>query len=257
MNKEYYDFIWSENEIKKMFDILKPLEDDDVYFMSLSARKKYLTKEEEENIQLTKTIMFQRKLVKKHKFSHFLKTVKEYEMRIGSILSKGNDSIVPQKCMLIYLTINPCSSTRALKRFYSKSQELLFNSYSDKSLIKNFRRVSSMLNTCFQQSMNKSKLIDIDMDIGHNNTNFLHRLLKEFDEKEVKYHVIQTRGGYHVLIEKNTINYNYTKRIHSLNKEAKKINEKYEIIINKNGMIPLPGTIQAGFKVKFIPRDLL
>jgi len=256
MNKEYYDFIYDEQQIKKMFNILKPLEKDEVYFISLSARKKYLTDEEKENIQLTKMEMFQRKLVKEYKFSHFLKTVKEYEMRIGSVLSKGNDTIVPQKCMLIYLTINPCSSSRALKRFYSKSQELLFNSYSDKSLIKNFRRISSMLNTCFQQSMNKSKFIDIDMDIGHNN-NFLYRLAKEFDEKKVEYHIIETKGGYHILVEKDTIKYNYTKIIQSLNIEAKKINEKYEVIINENGMIPLPGTLQAGFKVRFVPRNLL
>lgn len=67
-------------------------------------------------------------------------------------------------------------------------------------------------------------------------------------------HIIEIRSGFHALIEKEFLKFNYVKIVNELNDEVQKElgKEHVEIVKNKNNMIPSPGTLQAGFPVKFL-----
>jgi hypothetical protein len=62
-------------------------------------------------------------------------------------------------------------------------------------------------------------------------------------------HVIETKGGYHVMIRTKTVRYNFHDPVTKLDLEAKAMFEKAEVVINVNAMVPLPGTVQADFEV--------
>jgi hypothetical protein len=74
------------------------------------------------------------------------------------------------------------------------------------------------------------------------------------EHKGVACHVIETRSGWHVLLERKDIKFNYTEFVKEAHKEAQARygNEHVEVMINKNDMIPAPGCISAGHKVKFL-----
>jgi hypothetical protein len=64
MEKEYHNFIYDEEQIRKFVSTLSPLKKDEVYFVSMSARNKYLTDEERRTYDLGRTEMFARELIK-------------------------------------------------------------------------------------------------------------------------------------------------------------------------------------------------
>jgi hypothetical protein len=68
----------------------------------------------------------------------------------------------------------------------------------------------------------------------------------------IKYIIVETRGGYHVLIKRDTLKNSGLKlhdEIGGISTSLRTISAAGEIIINKNEMIPTPGTLQGGFPV--------
>lgn len=62
---------------------------------------------------------------------------------------------------------------------------------------------------------------------------------------------LETRGGFHIMVRSDTIKGNY---VHKAIKEAQAMTQK-EVCFNPNGMVPMPGTMHAGFSVK-VRKDL-
>jgi len=56
--------IYDEDQVRQFHALLKPLVKDEVYFLSMSARNKYLTQEERELYNLGRSEMMSRKIVK-------------------------------------------------------------------------------------------------------------------------------------------------------------------------------------------------
>lgn len=97
-----YKLLLDENELKTFFDIAIPeLELFQVYFLSLSARNKYLDAEERELYNLGRTEMFARKIIRERSFDKLVSTLKKFESREGSYLTK-NGSNMPEKVMVVY-----------------------------------------------------------------------------------------------------------------------------------------------------------
>jgi hypothetical protein len=248
--------IYDENAIKMFLSLLPELKGDEVRFVSLSARNKYLTDEEKLKYQLSKTEMFFRKIIRND--DHFLNTIKKMDAIIPAYKTKSGLQM-PKKASVCYFNINPSSTIKAYNMFIhnmSKFQhELLMASLNSKcidTMMTKMKRGDIEYLNCIQKSRGSKHFIDIDFDIDkHRDIDILNDFTDILFKENVVYYIIETHGGFHVLIKLNTLSnkFNLYKHIKHFDKIIKS-KGKGEVIINKNAMIPLPGTYQAGFKVK-------
>lgn len=247
------DLIYSEEEIKKFYsNVLPPLSNSEVYFVSLSARNKYLTQEERVLLNLGRTEMFERRIVRNNDYNKFIRTIKKFEVKDGSYTTKNN-SIIPDKCIICYININPSNTLKALNEFNKTINEYYLEisicaseGRDPTNILSRINKCDTLLMNCFQRNRGKKHYIDVDFDTK--NALALIAFTDELTSKEVEHHIIETKSGFHVLLKSDTITYNFTKKLNELNNES----VDGEIVVNKNGMVPLPGTLQGGYKVKLI-----
>jgi len=244
-----YKFIYDVDQIKKFHSLLSPLKDEEAYFISLSARNKYLSIEERKEIDLGRTEMFARRLAKKGDYETFIRVLRSYEANDGAYTSRSNINL-PMKCLVLYVNINPVSGRKALKEFYEKSTQLLFDLADDKEAGKRLSTLDTELMNCYQRAKGTKKFIDIDFDVPE--IALVNTVCSDLKVHDVIYHVVKTKSGFHVLVQKDTLKYNYTEAVRMADQEAKKVYGHAEVVVNSNDMIPIPGTIQANHQVKFI-----
>lgn len=247
----YYKLIHSEEEVRKFYDLLGTLKDEEAYFLSMSARNKYLTEEERQQYELGRTEMFARKLVKQNSFEIFMRTVRSFEVAHGGYLSRGNVPL-PEKCLVVYANVNPVSGRKALQEFYSKTTQLLFDLSTSKEAERKLSSLDTELMNCYQRAKGTKSLIDIDFDVPEEGFDLVQRFVAEMREHEVTVHVIKTRSGYHVLLVRETLKFNYPAIVQALHTEAVERFGHAEVMVNSNEMVPLAGTYQSSFPVHFV-----
>ena len=254
-----HKFIHSEEEIRKFVNIMSPLKSDESYFVSMSARNKYLTEEERRHYDLGRTEMFARELIKQSKRANveiedsYLRVLKSMQVSEGGYTSRSGITL-PNKCLVVYANINPSSGIKALKMFYQEMNDALFDLRTNSEAPYTFNNLDTRLMNCYQKSKGTRTLIDIDFDIPFQGFDILEKFIKVINEKDIAHYVVKTKSGYHVLLKKEDIKFNYNILIKEAHEEAQKRfgAEHVEVMVNKNEMIPIPGTIQAGYEVHFL-----
>lgn len=243
------------DEFTKFIDILPELEKDEVYFCSLSARNKYLSKEEREYYSLGQTEMFVREIAKsKEQLSTY--TIRRLEATLSHKTTR-NGLAIPEKSLVCYMNINPSSMIRAYFQFQSEMNRqvqevtaaLMHKKEPNYTFVLNEHR--ELLN-CIQKSTLRKYFIDIDCDTKKEEICLY--LTSTFKEYNIEFHIIETHGGYHFLLRRDTFPEKFN--LHMIVEKAANWYDalkesKPEIIINKNAMVPIPGILQAGFLVKF------
>ena len=228
--------------------ILPPLQSNEVYFLSASARNKYLDKDEREKYSLGRTEMMLRKVARsKEQYIHRIEEIqyhlKGYKTRSGLI--------VPPKATIIYTNINPSNTIKAYNSLQAtanhKIMEALTNP-NNSSTSDYFTRIEQNIMTEIQRAPGRKTWIDVDFDV--NNEDPVARFHEELVSHQVRHYTIKTKSGYHVLIDRNTVDYNFHKTVTELNKEYGGAGG--EVILNKNAMVPTPGTLQGGHMVKIL-----
>jgi len=229
-------------------NILPPLKDNEVYFLSASARNKYLTEEQRKFYGLGRTEMFGRMVAKSK--PHFYKKVSELQEYISTYRTKTGQKL-PDFCTIIYSNINPSDSIRAYFQLQSeanrKLQESMVNGRTNE-LNHYFTNIDRHILTEIQRSPGTKHYIDVDFDVESYIP--VEVFLNSLNENGVIYHVIQTRSGYHVMMKRDTIQYDFHSVLMKLNETF--CSESGEIIINRNAMVPTPGTLQASHLVKIL-----
>jgi len=114
-NKEQFD---------RFIDILPDLEKDEVYFVSLSARNKYLTEDERKEFSLGRTEMFSREIARDKSGLYYvmnkLKASLEYRRT-------KNGKEIPSKSLVVYANINPSSTIKAYQSFKQEMDKQIDN----------------------------------------------------------------------------------------------------------------------------------
>ena len=240
------NLIQDEKQFNNFVDnILPELKDDEVYFISLSARNKYFTNEEREKYALGRTEMFSRQIAKsKEQLKTY--TIKKLEASLSYKTTK-NGLQIPEKALVVYININPSSMIKAYQLFQGEmNREVndIMNALKnnkkpnyDRTLIQ-----ERLLMNCIQKSSGEKHYIDIDCDTKE--PKILHFLSKELCGAEIKFSIIETQGGYHFLLKKNTLPKGFNLQ-GLLNDAISTDTNNSEIMINGNVMIPVPGTLQA------------
>jgi hypothetical protein len=251
--------IYNEEVVKNFVENYLPdLEQGEVYFTSLSARNKYLTTEEREEYSLCKTEMFERKLVRRKE--KFLPVLRRYECDEMAYVTR-NGKPIPEKAIVCYLNINPSSAVKAASEVMAKIQEdalMVVNSQSHADqTIRGLEKLDIKVMNAFQRNKGTRHFIDIDFDIPDSEESYdlFQECVQKLIEKELKFFVVQTKGGFHVVVHKSSIKFNYTFLLEAMEYEfqclvsSEEEKDKIEVFQNKNEMIPVPGTYQGGFEV--------
>jgi hypothetical protein len=255
-----YEIIHDVNEVQLFFDkVLPPLEKTEVYFVSLSARNKYLSPEEREEYGLGRTEMFERRLIRYSTWERFLRTIRKFETNDGSYLTKKG-KVIPQDCMICYININPSDTLKAYREFNKIMNDYMYelsqcaiNGRPIDDITNRINKMNTLLMNCFQKNRGIKHWIDVDFDIPKTEIIIIKHLTDFLSKKKIKYCVIDTRSGFHVTIDRHTLNSNFHDTLDNCRNEMfNKYKEtiKWEIEVNKNEMVPLPGTWQGAYPVK-------
>lgn len=242
--------IIDRKQYENFLNILPDLQDDEVYFISLSARNKYLTAEEREDYTLGRTEMFARTIIREKKdFDYAMEKLK------STLIYKHtkNGKNIPEKALVTYVNVNPSSMIKAYELFIGEMNKELFQVYqseknSKQTNYQGFIRLDRKLMNSIQKSKSRRYFIDIDFDV--NDIQVVNDFCKQL--KDTIHYIISTHGGWHILIKKDTISEGV--RLDELVKYAHNSVKQSngEVIFNKNQMVPVPGTEQAGTLVKLI-----
>jgi len=241
--------IQDRTQYQRFVDMLPTLERDEVYFLSLSARNKYLTTAEREQFDLGRTEMFSRHIA----YDKDGIEIALNKMRADlEVRRTRNGSRIPEKCLVVYMNIHPSSTVKAYRRFVEQMDRhyeeaflgTLNGSQADDMWIP-FRRMRTNLMNSIQKCASRKQLVDVDID-GENDKEsewLLTKLTIFLDHREIPRIVIRTQGGYHILVESMYLNKTVPlyQQIAALDKLT-----QGEVTFNSNAMVPLPGTLQAG-----------
>jgi hypothetical protein len=258
MNK----IICDESQLHYFYDsIMCRFNPTEGYFFTLSARNKYLTEEEQNEYHLGRSEMMSPILLTHDDFSVLLSRLKRYECNSEGFTTK-NGKPIPQKALAIYANINPSSIVKGINKFKKDTDDILDDALY--SVIKgskpNFDKLSSvhsMFLTSFQNIYSRKLWLDIDMDVSKDFKFWESpdwKLICDFYNLGIKdYYILDTHSGFHLLISTSKIKFDPNNIIRALTNiyEIKKLQKK-EIIINKNSMIPCPGTYAGEYPIKFI-----
>ena len=220
--------------------------DDEVYFLSLSARNKYLTDEERILYGLGRTEMFSRTIARDRHLGYHRAMAEMNASLSWRRTSKGLP--IPQKALVAYANLIPSSTLDAYGKFTSTmgliQSEIIKAIRNGKNPnMDAFLRLDKKLMTNIQQASGKKVWVDIDFDSKD------REALSEFRQRitGTDHYVISSHGGYHILIRSTTMT-------RAVSLAVGEFNDKLdgEVIFNRNNMIPIPVTLQAGHLVKFI-----
>ena len=227
-NFECYDLIQDYYELNKFVE--KFCLPEEFYYITLFSRKKYDT---------TGLLKCDKNCIKSIvcKGSRIVKSIEQLRFQYGTILYDGEP--IPEECLAVYITPNPRDMEKASKNLVKKLiDKLLDNRYHNADL-------EAMV--AIQTSNKKNRFMDFDLD-------FLEpENLPKYVEKvndiigNDAYHIIRTRGGYHMLVEveKATLaNKSWYPLLTKL-----KVGDKMEVMVVQDGYLPVPGTLQG----KFVP----
>jgi hypothetical protein len=222
-----YQIITDLGILKEFVDWLPDLQKDETYYACLFARNEYcqhIVHIDSDKGQLKRFTTNKEKLIEK--LSHL-------EIEVGKYILKGR--VMPQEALACYITPNPRSMERAAKQALIKLANLITQPYSGYNP---HQEVMSEI----QKSPSRKIVFDIDLDT------------KSFPDDTWEYinpdavTILQTRGGYHLLIHLTRIEPRYAKTW-------------YNNIANLPGvdkasigdqMIPIPGTYQGGFTPRLV-----
>jgi len=248
---ENYRFLADEDELKFFWDYgLPPLKQNEIYFISLSARNKLLTEEERLFYQLGRSEMFGKQQIRHDNFGVLLQHIKRFECRRDAYLTKAGIPY-PQKVLRVYLNLTPIDAYKAMKDQINYLTEVL-TSLTDSALnnSKNgiddsFYKVRKSFDTCqslFARNFGTKEWIDIDIDLNEDYSEKLFcdikTVFKEYFSENSDVMFIRTSGGIHCLIRKNKLKTNPD----DIYKKLSHIVKAKEIVRNTNEMIPCPGT---------------
>ena len=225
-----YQIIGDEEALKHFVEWLPELKESETFLVSLFARKKYSNGAIKSNNQT----QLRRFTSKKHRL---IEKIRQLEIPVGAW--KMKDEAAPQEALALYITLNP--------RCMRKATELMGKKCWDLMNSENYNLQSEAL-SCIQKS--KSRTVYVDFDIDDKDINLDEDWL---DTEIVKgnYTIVETRGGFHVLVEPNQASA-FRKETYNDDKWYQLIQEKYPVDQAGDQLIPVVGSFQGGFVPKII-----
>lgn len=226
-----YEIIKDLNELNKFLEWLPELEENQKFYVSLLARKKWGYTEglSADKSQLKRFTATKENLVDK---------LRKLEVKLGEW--KYKNISIDNRSLGVYITPNP----RDMHKAGLKTAKEIVSMVADGKQIFNPQAIA--LNQI--QVTGVKKYFDIDIDV-HNNGVALDHLLDIIKREEVinmeaiEGNIVKTRGGFHVLVDLAKVK--NPKTWYKRFQDIKCLD--FDVTMNGDNMIPLPGCVQADF----------
>lgn len=224
-----YQIIKDEAVLRTFIDWLPALEESEVYYVSLLARSKYADIIKSDKQQLKRFTSRKEDLFRK---------IQQLECPVGAYTQKDNP--IPQEALAIYIMPNPRSLYDAMFNSLTALAKLIQHQQ------KGANPHQEVLNQ-IQQSKGRSCYIDFDFD--YKDSNFGEELKANIYARvgqtaAVKF--LETRGGFHALIDPTTVEEAFKKRWYQSIMELPHVDQ------SGDQLIPIPGCTQGGFMPVFL-----
>ena len=298
MLKEVYDVVADVNELKWFFDhVIQKPQINESYTAVLVSRHKKLTKEEQEDIGLTrkeaeflavetfrlahfKDALYQNE--NNWTFERFLKHLRRLEVnKEAYTTAKGLP--LPTKTLATIFYINPCNNIKVCREFFNQyldvSQAISMAMLGGKTTADNlqsyqwFDNAESNLKHLRANQKGTRHYLDFDVDVPAWFKTYYYEQLKALLTEAYglkNYIIIDTSGGYHILVRTSAIKQNprlFSNKVYDLYQAGikagnepyvdEKGNCKFECIVNDSQIpgLPLPGTYQYNRPVTVLNKE--
>lgn len=219
-----YEIIKDERLLREFIDWLPALEKDEKFYCCLFARKKYMPGEvkSSDKAQLRRFLSDKDRLLSK---------IRQLETTLGAYQLKERDA--PQDALVLYINPNPRDLKKATFDSIIELTQLLKNGREN---LNPHQEVMS----CIQRSTGRKLYLDFDIDDQDFDLNRLNGIVNPD-----ALTVLQTRGGYHVLVELARIEAELKRSFYK---------DMLALGVDQTGdqLLPVPGCVQGGFMPRFI-----
>ena len=189
-----YNIIKDEKTLLDFIEWLPKLKSNEQYYISLLARRKY----DKSGIIKTEKAVLSRATATK---DWLYQKIKKMEIEMGSY-TIGEYSI-PEESMALYIHPNPRCMKKAT---FETSKQLLVNIENS-----NFLNPKTVAFNAIQNSIGRTIYMDFDFDVEKNDQNLEELINKTYEIVGDSFTIIETRGGYHVLVNVSYLNSKYYK----------------------------------------------
>lgn len=269
MTELYHSFIADEAQVREFFrQYILPYRDEDYlnFIIIPIARRKYWAPLSKSQMNMsTKVFSVQ------DNEDRFVNELRRYEVKIGlykDTLPVGQDpelpepnkanklrvdkeQDIPNEAFAFYLTANPMNDLKAfflMQNEVSNKLQLLLNTKTPNK--QKIGKISSIYKSCLHKSEHKV-LLKLDVDTKDpDKIESLKNFLREHGIKPQL--VIETRGGYHVLLNRSSLGKNHEKLYRFIQSS---LDEKWISIEGGNALVVIPGTWQGGFVTRIVNFD--
>lgn len=244
MEKNNYKVILDEAVLDDFIKNLPDLQEDEKFYICLFARSKYLTEEQKGTMSHIKSDKAQLKRAVATKKT-LKNKLRQMEVPLGAYVQiKTNvpDNPVPQESLAVYMTINPRSLSLATRNSLKKFVEMVADNPTHPFNPSNFA-----MSEIQRSKAKNAPWFMLDLDSKERPAEELKNTLKSY-LGNTPFKVLETRGGYHIMISLREIDENVKKNWYN------NINIEFGKDIDQRGdmMIPIPGTYQGGHIPKFV-----
>lgn len=226
-----YEIIKDEEKLRSFIEWLPALEEGEAYYSCLFARSKYA----QGSIVHIKSDKAQLKRFTSKKVNLFDK-IRQLECPIGSYHQRETE--IPQEALALYITVNPRNLWRAT---FSSLVHLAKCIQTNAVTVNPHQEVMSEI----QRSKSRTVYVDCDLDCRDNSS--IREVFTYVNPDAVT--VLQSRGGYHLLVEVSKVEEKYKKSWYKDISGIAHIDQMGDL------MIPIPGCVQGDFVPNFIPTE--
>lgn len=219
-----YKIIQDESMLRSFINWLPDLEEGEAYYVSLLARSKYCDAIKSDKQQLKRFTSRKEDLYSK---------ILQLECPVGAYTQKGTP--IPQEALAIYITPNPRSLYDAM---FSGLTALAQCIQQQKRHANPHQEVMNEI----QKNKSRSCFVDFDFDYkGEDFADHLKQQVYACTGESANVQFIETRGGFHVLVDPLSIEEPYRKRWYQGIAQLPHVDQ------TGDQMIPIPGCSQGGF----------
>lgn len=218
-----YEIIKDAQLLRDFIDWLPALQEGEKFYCCLFARKKYLpSMKSSDKSQLRRFLSDKKRLFNK---------IEQMEVKMGAYKIKGEPA--PPESLVLYVNPNPRSLEKAAFDSIIQLTELL------KRKNKHFNPQQEVM-SAIQKSIGNKVYLDFDIDEKDFDLNQLDGVLNRSCLR-----IVQTRGGYHVLVKLDEIDPQFKKTFYQ---------NMMALGVDQSGdqLLPVPGCTQGGFMPRFI-----
>jgi hypothetical protein len=229
---EIYQIIRDREQLEAFVRFLPDLQADEVYYVSLLARNKWV---KTTGITISSQVQLKRFQATK---KTLVNKLEQMEVAYGVYMDKGKP--IPEEALGVYITPNPRSLTQSN---FTVMKELLTGVQTGQVLNPYQVALSALQTNC-------SKKVFFDLDIDIEQDKISENRIKELRQAiEFPATWIRTRGGFHCLIHLNEIPKALVSKWYQQVLSLK--TDGIDITMNGDNVIPLAGCTQGGFVPHF------